>query len=139
MAQTPDSLDAALAQVGDRWSLRLIDALLPGPRRFNELQHDLEGIATNVLSQRLKHLERSGVIVARPYSRRPPRYSYELTENGRELGGALLLLTGWGARHSDGVDTPHHQACGTSLEPRWFCPTCDRVVGDDGGEPLHYA
>jgi DNA-binding HxlR family transcriptional regulator len=140
MAQTPDSLDAALAQVGDRWSLRLIDALLSGPRRFNELQHDVDGIATNVLSQRLKNLEQTGVIVARPYSRRPPRYTYELTGSGRELGGALMLLTGWGARHSEGADVPHHQACGTSLEPRWFCPTCDRAVDeDDEGERLHYA
>jgi DNA-binding HxlR family transcriptional regulator len=139
MVQTPDSLDAALAQVGDRWSLRLIDALLAGPRRFNELQQDLEGIATNVLSQRLKHLERAGVVVARAYSTRPPRYTYELTETGRELAGALVLLTEWGARHADGSDGPHHRACGTSLEPRWFCPTCDRVVDDDESERLHYA
>jgi DNA-binding HxlR family transcriptional regulator len=139
MPQTPDSLDAALAQVGDRWSLRLIDALLAGPRRFNELQHDVDGIASNVLSQRLKHLEGAGVIVARSYSDRPPRYAYELTETGRDLGGALVLLTEWGARHSGGIDVPHHDACGTSLEPRWFCPTCDRVVGDDEGERLRYA
>lgn len=139
MARMPDSLDAALAQVGDRWSLRLIDALLSGPRRFNELQQDVEGIATNVLSQRLKHLERAGVIVARPYSGRPPRYRYELTETGRELAGALVLLTHWGARHGEGGDAPHHAACGTSLEPRWFCPTCERVVDDDEGDALHYA
>ncbi len=139
MARTPDSLEAALAQVGDRWSLRVIDALLGGPRRFNELQHDVEGIATNVLSQRLKHLERAGVIVARPYSQRPPRYTYELTESGRDLGGALVLLTQWGARHGDGLDVPHHEACGTSLEPRWFCPTCERIVDDDEAHRLHYA
>lgn len=139
MAQPPDSLEAALAQVGDRWSLRLIDALLSGPRRFNELQHDVEGIATNVLSQRLKHLERAGVIVARAYSQRPPRYTYELTESGRELGGALVLLTQWGARYGDGLDVPHHEACGTSLEPRWFCPTCERIVDEDEAHRLHYA
>ncbi|MBV8952468.1 MAG: helix-turn-helix transcriptional regulator [Actinobacteria bacterium] len=139
MASTPDSLDAALAQVGDRWSLRLIDALLGGPRRFNELQQDLDGIATNVLSHRLKQLEGAGVLVARPYSGRPPRYTYELTETGRELGGALVLLAQWGARHGEGGDAPHHEACGTSLEPRWFCPTCERVVSDDEGDGLHYA
>jgi len=50
-----------------------------------------------------------------------------------------VLLTEWGARHSGGIDVPHHGACGTSLEPRWFCPTCDRVVGDDEGERLRYA
>jgi DNA-binding HxlR family transcriptional regulator len=130
-----DGLQAALARVGDRWSLLVIDALLAGPRRFGELQQDISGIATNVLSQRLRHLEHEGVIVAKAYSNRPPRYAYELTAAGRDLAGALLLLTRWGSQQGDGgraADAgPHHQACGSALEPRWYCPTCDRVVHDD--------
>ena len=126
-------LEAALTQVGGRWTLQVIDALLSGPRRFGELQATLGGIATNVLAQRLRHLEAQGVVVSTPYSTRPPRYAYELTAAGRELGGALLLLTRWGSEHasgSPGEDGPHHLPCGTSLEPRWYCPTCDRTVGD---------
>jgi DNA-binding HxlR family transcriptional regulator len=130
-----DGLQAAVARVGDRWSLLVIDALLRGPLRFGELQEALGGIATNVLSQRLRHLEHEGVVVAQPYSNRPPRYAYDLTAAGRDLAGALLLLTRWGSEQGTddrGADAgPHHHACGTSLEPRWYCPTCDRAVHDD--------
>jgi len=99
--------------------------------RFGELEADLPGIASNVLSQRLKHLEKAGVVVSRPYSSRPPRYAYELTAAGYELTGALRLLGQWGADHLEGVGQgPTHASCGTALEARWYCPTCDRTVGD---------
>jgi DNA-binding HxlR family transcriptional regulator len=127
-------LEAALAQVGGRWTLQVIDALQSGPMRFGELQAALGGIATNVLAQRLRHLETEGVVVSTPYSTRPPRYAYELTAAGKELGGALLLLTRWGSEHAGGAtdtDGPHHRLCGTPLEPRWYCPTCDRAVLDE--------
>jgi len=130
------ALGAALERVGDRWSLLVVDALLGGPRRYGELQADVDGIATNVLSQRLKQLERAGVVVSRPYSTRPPRYAYELTAAGHDLAGALRLLSQWGAErvgaeHGGG---PAHGTCGTSLEARWYCPTCDRVVDPDTDE-----
>src|SRR5256885_632434 len=82
-------LSAALERVGDRWTLLLVEALLDGPRRFGDLQEALPGIAPNILSQRLRHLERETLLVARPYSHRPPRFAYELTEAGAELAGAL--------------------------------------------------
>src|SRR5919206_3618936 len=92
----------ALAQVGDRWTLLAVAALLDGPRRFNELQEALGGIAPNVLSARLKALTEQTLVVAEPYSERPPRFAYELTEAGRELAGALRLLADWGARTAGG-------------------------------------
>ncbi|TML75785.1 MAG: helix-turn-helix transcriptional regulator [Actinobacteria bacterium] len=73
------ALEAALERVGERWALLLVDALLEGPKRFNELLDLVPGIAPNILSQRLKHLEREAILVARPYQRRPIRLSYELT------------------------------------------------------------
>ena len=123
-------LGEALARVGDRWSLLLVAALLDGPRRFNDLLEQVAGIAPNTLSQRLKHLERQGVVLATPYSQRPPRFAYELTASGRELAGALRLLAQWGGAGSE-VDALRHHACGTDLEARWYCPTCERVVDDD--------
>ena len=66
-------LAQAVARVGDRWTLLVVDALREAPRRFNDLLDALPGIASNVLSQRLKHLEAEGVIVSRPYQTRPPR------------------------------------------------------------------
>jgi DNA-binding HxlR family transcriptional regulator len=116
--------------VGDRWTLRVVDALLAGPRRFNELLDEVGGIAPNILSQRLKHLEREAMVLARPYSERPPRVAYELTALGRELAGALRLLEQWGARGTDAGKGPRHGACGTPLEARWYCPTCARVVDE---------
>ena len=132
------ALEIALAKVADRWSLLVVEALLDGPRRFNQLQEALGGIATNVLAQRLRHLEREGVIVAHPYSRRPLRHAYELTRAGKDLAGALRLLTQWGVDHGGIGESPLHAACGTTLEARWYCPTCARVVEDDEADELRY-
>ncbi|MDP8969024.1 MAG: helix-turn-helix transcriptional regulator [Actinomycetota bacterium] len=137
--QAPSPLDAAVARVGDRWTLLLVDALMAGPRRFNDLLEDLRGIAPNVLSQRLKHLDRQGVVVARPYSRRPPRFVYELSAAGRELAGVLRLLAQWGAARAEDAEPLRHVACGTPMEARWYCPTCARPVADDEGEELRFA
>jgi len=133
------ALADALATVGDRWTLLLIAALLDGPRRFGELQEEVRGIAPNVLTQRLRQLERNALVVAQPYSERPPRFVYELTAAGRELAGVLRLLAGWGARNAEGAAAPRHGVCGTPMEARWWCPTCERVVSDDEGEDLHFA
>jgi DNA-binding HxlR family transcriptional regulator len=132
------SLDAALARVGDRWTLLIVDALLQGPRRFNELIAEVDGIAPNILSQRLKHLEREAMITARPYSRRPTRFSYELTGSGRDLASALRLLAEWGAGHGEDSDPPRHAACGTPMETRWYCPTCARTVDDHEDADLRF-
>src|SRR5579862_3463881 len=132
----PSPLAEALARVGDRWTLLVVEALLPGPRRFNELLEQIPGIAANILSERLKRLEREALLVARPYSERPPRAAYQLTAEGRELAGALRLLAYWGAGHADPAQALTHDACGTPVEARWYCPTCDRLVEE---EPQHAA
>ena len=135
----PSPLAEALARVGDRWTLLVVEALLPGPRRFNDLLSQIPGIAANILSERLKRLERDGLLIARPYSQRPPRAAYQLTAEGAELAGALRLLTHWGARHTDPADAPRHLTCGTLIEARWYCPTCDQLVDHEPQDPeLHY-
>jgi DNA-binding HxlR family transcriptional regulator len=133
------ALADALAAVGDRWTLLLIAALLDGPRRFGELQDEVRGIAPNVLIQRLRQLERNALVVTHPYSERPPRFVYELSSAGQELAGALRLLAGWGARHAEGGAAPRHAVCGTAMEARWWCPSCQRPVADEEGEELHFA
>lgn len=127
-----DALGEALDAVGDRWTLLVIAALLDGPARYGDLQEALPSIAPNVLAGRLRALEGRGLVVARPYSKRPPRSVYDLSEAARELTGALRLLAGWGARQSGGVDAPRHDACGTTLEARLWCPACETTV--DAGE-----
>jgi len=122
-------LAAALVRVGDRWTLLVVQALLAGPRRFNELLEEIPGIAPNILSERLKRLERDALLVSRPYIERPPRAAYQLTAEGMELAGALRLLA---------AEAPVHPACGTPVEPRWYCPTCDRLVEDESEMEMHY-
>lgn len=122
------ALAAALDRVGDRWSLLLVEALLGGPRRWSDLSEEVTGIAPNVLSDRLRRLEHQGVVSAEPYSDRPLRLAYGLTAAGRELAGAVRLLTDWGSRREDGAVAPRHPACGTPMEARWHCPTCDLTV-----------
>lgn len=130
-------LDAALERVGDRWSLLIIEALLDSPRRFNELAAAVAGIAPNILTDRLRRLERAGVIVGERYSQRPVRLAYSLTADGQELAGVLRLLAAWGHRaDSEGL---RHTVCGTALEARWYCPTCAESIGEDDASSLHYA
>lgn len=132
------ALDLAMARVGDRWTLLVIDALLEGPRRFSDLQEAIPGIAPNVLSARLRRLEQEGLVSADAYSDRPRRFEYRVSETGRELAGALRLLARWGAHASGGdVEGPRHRTCGTPLEARWYCPTCARVT-DTVDDDVHW-
>jgi DNA-binding HxlR family transcriptional regulator len=128
MAAHDSPLAAALERVGDRWSLLLVEALLPGPRRFGELEEAVSGIAPNILADRLRRLESERIVSATPYSERPPRFAYALTDEGAELAGALRLLADWGSRVSRESEPLRHAACGTPVEARWYCPTCDRPV-----------
>jgi DNA-binding HxlR family transcriptional regulator len=128
-----EALGRALRVVGDRWSLAVVAALLDGPLRYGELQERLGTVAPNVLARRLKQLEHEGLLSARPYSDRPPRHEYGLTEAGRDLAAAARLLTDWGAQHGgEPAGEPRHGACGTPLETRWYCPACDEVLEGSG-------
>jgi DNA-binding HxlR family transcriptional regulator len=131
---TPSPLEAALTRVGDRWSLLVVEALLDGPRRFNELAEAIPGIAANILTDRLRRLERERIVFATPYQHRPTRMSYALTASGRDLASALRLLADWGARGAADVDPIRHATCGTPLEVRWYCPTCGLPVDDPNTE-----
>lgn len=88
----------ALDLIGERWALLVVRDLILGPKRFTDLRESLAGIATNVLTQRLKQLERDGIVRRRLLP--PPAAStvYELTEYGRELEGPLLAFGRWGAK-----------------------------------------
>jgi DNA-binding HxlR family transcriptional regulator len=133
-AQTP--LAAALERVGDRWSLLLIEALLDGPRRFGELSEGVSGIAPNILADRLRRLEGERVVRATPYSERPPRFTYALTDEGLELAGVLRLLADWGSRGSSHAEPMRHALCGTPVEARLWCPTCARSLEEPETDEL---
>jgi DNA-binding HxlR family transcriptional regulator len=85
--------------IGERWTILVLrDLFLHGPRRFQDLQESLAGVAPNTLSARLKDLERHGLIARRMYSEHPVRLEYCLTDKGKTLGPVLKALREWGQR-----------------------------------------
>ena len=84
---------------GSRWTAQIVRELLThGARRYQDLLDALPGIAPNTLSNRLKMLEESGVVVRRFYERHPPRAEYVLTPKGEKLSGVIGAMREWGAR-----------------------------------------
>ncbi len=92
------ALARALDVVGNRWTLLIIRELRPGPRRFIDLVDGLPGISRKLLTERLRDLERDGVITRRQLPPPVARQVYELTEEGRDLATAMAPLIAWGAR-----------------------------------------
>src|SRR3954454_24413170 len=94
----------ALDLVGERWALLVVRELVLGPKRFTDLRAGLPNASPNVLSQRLRELEESGVIARRQLP--PPAGStvYELTDWGRGLEPIVTALGDW-AVASDGFPT----------------------------------
>jgi DNA-binding HxlR family transcriptional regulator len=87
--------------IGERWSILILrDLYLRGPRRFQDLQESLAGVAPNTLSARLKEMEASGVIERKLYNERPLRLEYHLTEKGKSLGPVVKALRDWGLKHA---------------------------------------
>jgi DNA-binding HxlR family transcriptional regulator/putative sterol carrier protein len=96
----------ALDAVGERWALLVVRELLLGPKRFTDLHRGLGAVSQNVLSQRLRELERAGVVRRRRLG--PPAGSsvYELTEEGAELETVLLALGRWGRHRPVTTEAP---------------------------------
>lgn len=88
----------ALDLIGERWALLVVRELLYGPRRFSDLRDTLPAISPNVLSQRLRDLEETGVIHRHQLPPPASSWVYELTEWGMELEGVLAQLRRWGMR-----------------------------------------
>jgi DNA-binding HxlR family transcriptional regulator len=87
---------------GDRWSLLIVrDLMVRGYRSFREFRESGEGIATNVLSDRLRKLEVAGIISREGEEADGRKINYRLTEKGIDLAPILLELLIWGARHEN--------------------------------------
>jgi len=96
----------ALDLLGDRWTLVVVRDLLVGKSRYGEFQASLEGIPTNILAERLKRLEASGIVERVAYRERPLRHEYRLTEKGQELRGVVRALREWGLKNIPGTSVP---------------------------------
>ena len=107
LAIHPDSSEArsdcpigrSLDLIGDRWTLLIVRDLFQGKRRFSEFLASAEGIKTNILTERLKRLERAGLVDRSPYQKHPPRFEYHLTRTGRDLSPVLTAIFAWGREY----------------------------------------
>ena len=95
-------VSVSLERFGDRWSLLIIrDLMIRGFRTFGEFQNSGEGIASNVLADRLKKLKAAGIITGETEKADVRRVNYRLTEKGIDLAPVLLELLLWAARHEE--------------------------------------
>jgi len=101
-----DALEAALAVIGPKYGLRIIEALLDGPCRFGEIQRSLGDVNAPVLTVRLRQLEAAGLLTRKMYAEIPPRVEYTLTARGHALRSAIVALQRWGARVPRGPANP---------------------------------
>ena len=93
--------------LGDKWTLLIIrDILLQDKHLYNDFLHAGEGIPTNILADRLKKLQQSGLIIKQPYQHNPVRYRYLPTPMGRELTPILLAIIKWSNQHIPDTNTP---------------------------------
>ncbi len=99
----------SLDLIGDRWTLLIVRDLFIGKHRFSEFLDSGEGIKTNILAERLKRLERAGLVERSLYQEHPPRYEYHLTEAGRELSPVVKAIYAWGRANAPGLGSPQRK------------------------------
>lgn len=107
------ALARALDVAGDRWTLLIVRELVPGPRRFTDLLDGLPGVSRNLLTERLRDLERDGIVTRQELPPPAARQVYGLTDDGRDLAAAVGPLIAWGARHMSDREATD------SFHPRW--------------------
>lgn len=126
------SIARTLHVAGEPWSPLIMRDVFAGITRFDDLQRDL-GISRRVLSERLHWLVEQGALERRPYSARPPRHEYLLTDKGRDFVQVLLAMAAWGDRWAAAEAGPpalfRHRACGELTQAEVRCGRC--------GDPLH--
>lgn len=125
------SIARTLELVGERWTLLVLRDVFLGVRRFDALQRDL-GVARNVLAARLERLVDEEVLAKVPYSERPLRHEYRLTDKGLDLWPIVIELLRWGDRYAAPQGPPvvlRHTGCGGELGERRLCTRCGELLG----------
>jgi DNA-binding HxlR family transcriptional regulator len=123
-----------LVIVGDRWTLLILRELFLGVFRFEEIQAET-GVSSHLLSARLRRLKSEGILKRMPYSQRPLRYEYRLTEKGLDLYPVILGLKAWGEEWagfkagSEPSTRLVHTQCGHGVALELICPACREPFG----------
>lgn len=127
----PCNIAQTLNIIGDRWTLLVLHEILAGRTTFNEIKKELNGISSNILSDRLKHLEQAGLVISSLYSEHPPRYEYRLTESGNELEGVFNAMIMWGRNNLEKCYKKLiHTECKHEVELAYYCPHCKRNIDE---------
>jgi DNA-binding HxlR family transcriptional regulator len=92
-----------LDRIADKWTVLIVGRLAGGPRRFGELRRDIKGISPKVLTQKLRELERDGILTRKIYPSVPPKVEYRLTPLGQSLIGLLDALQVWSETHIETI------------------------------------
>lgn len=92
-----------LDRIADKWTVLIVGRLANGARRFGELRREIDGISPKVLTQKLRDLERDGVLTRRIYASVPPKVEYRLTPLGETLIGLLDAIRVWSETHIEMV------------------------------------
>ena len=125
------SIAAALAVLGERWTLLVMREVLLGRKRFVDIARHV-GVAPNILSDRLATLVEHGLIERRRYSEHPESYEYIPSRKGGDVSPVLIALTQWGDRYAappGGPPRVHvHTACGHDAHPKLVCSHCDEPI-----------
>ncbi|NMN94676.1 helix-turn-helix transcriptional regulator [Nocardiaceae bacterium YC2-7] len=133
-----ESVGRALALVGERWSLLILRETFFGVRRYSEFARNLS-IPRPTLSARLTTLVDAGLLDRVLYATDPDRHEYRLTDAGRELFPAIVVLMRWGDRYLAGPDGPpillRHNECGEIADPYLACRSCGGEISADKVTP----
>ena len=125
------SIARSLELVGERWTLLVVREIFHGRRKFSEMQRSL-GVARNVLADRLQGMVDEGILERRPYSERPERYEYFLTEKGLDLWPVMISLMHWGDKYEQQpTGRPSivvHKECGGEIDDRRICTKCGKKL-----------
>lgn len=89
------SFQTAIELIGKRWNGAIVAVLLSGPRRFSELVSSVPGLSERLLSDRLRELQRRGILVRRVLGGPPLGVEYELTAAGRDLAPVMETISAW--------------------------------------------
>jgi len=93
----------ALDRIADKWTVLIVGRLAMGTRRFGELRRDITGISPKVLTQKLRELERDGLLTRKVYASIPPKVEYSLTPLGQTLIGLLDSIRVWAESHIEAM------------------------------------
>src|SRR5437868_12406213 len=96
-------VETTLAVIGGRWKVLILQQLLVGVKRFNELHRTLASITHKTLTQQLREMEGDGIVSRKVYAQIPPKVEYSLTSLGKTLRPVLNAMHNWAERHGQAV------------------------------------